>query len=116
KPAANLPMSALRDFSFGNKLFNTNWVEAPASVTSLDGLGPTFNRVSCSGCHFKDGRGRPPASDTEPMNSMLMRLSIPGTAADGGPNPHPAYGSQLNDRAIRGVPAEGRATILYHEQ
>lgn len=115
KPLANLPTVDLRKFTFGNKMFNTNWVQAPASVTSLDGLGPTFNRVSCSGCHFKDGRGRPPVDSSEPMNSMLLRLSIPGKAQDGGPKPHPAYGTQLNPFGIQGVPGEGKATILYEE-
>ena len=92
KPMANLPTVKLREFTFGNKMFNTNWVTAPASVTTLDGLGPTFNRVSCSGCHFKDGRGRPPAKQGGVMNSMLIRLSIEGKADDGGPLPHPSYG------------------------
>jgi len=115
KPAANLPTAKLRDFTFGNKMFNTNWVTAPASVTTLDGLGPTFNRVSCSSCHFKDGRGRPPQSPDDTMDSMLIRLSIPGKAEDGGPLPHPAYGGQLNDRAVPGVPAEGRASVRYEE-
>lgn len=113
RPLANLPTARLREFAFGNKLFNTNWVQAPASLTSLDGLGPTFNRVSCSGCHFKDGRGRPPLSNDEGMDSMLLRLSIPGTNAHGGPNPHPKYGDQLNDKAIPGVKAEGKALIFY---
>ena len=40
---------------------------------------------------------------------MLIRLSAVG--ADGKPVPHPAYGEQLNDRAVLGVPAEGRAVI-----
>ena len=115
KPLANLPTKDLRAFTFGNKMFNTNWVQAPASVTSLDGLGPTFNRVSCSGCHLKDGRGRPPRTPDEPMNSMLLRLSIAGEAEDGGPRPHPAYGGQLNPFGIHGVPSEGRATIMYEE-
>lgn len=115
KPLANLPTQQLRDFTFGNKMFNTNWVTAPASVTTLDGLGPTFNRVSCSGCHFKDGRGRPPRSGAEPMNSMLVRLSLPGKDANGAPIPHPAYGLQLNDKAIHGVRAEGQAKIDYTE-
>lgn len=115
KPAANLPTEQLRDFTFGNKMFNTKWVTAPASVTSLDGLGPTFNRMSCAACHFKDGRGRPPHSPDEPMKSMLVRLSIPGMATDGGPMPHPVYGGQLNDNAIQGVPAEGIAKIVYDE-
>lgn len=115
KPLANLPTADLRKFTFGNKMFNTNWVQAPASVTSLDGLGPTFNRVSCSGCHFKDGRGRPPLTPAEPMNSMLLRLSIAGKADDGGPMPHPIYGGQLNPFGIHGVSGEGKATILYEE-
>ena len=113
KPAKNLPTEKLRDFTFGNKMFNTKWVTAPASVTSLDGLGPTFNRMSCAACHFKDGRGRPPLSADEPMKSMLIRLSV--MDKNGTPIPHPAYGKQLNDRGIHGVPAEGMAKIFYDE-
>lgn len=113
KPLKNLPTTSLRDFTFGNKMFNTKWVTAPASVTSLDGLGPTFNRMSCAACHFKDGRGRPPRSLDEPMKSMLVRLSV--TDPDGTTAPHPAYGGQLNDRGIHGVPAEGKAQIFYDE-
>ncbi|MGD9539239.1 MAG: di-heme oxidoredictase family protein [Alphaproteobacteria bacterium] len=112
-PLANLPKDKLRAFFFGNRLFNTNWVQAPGSVKSFDGLGPVYNRVSCSGCHTHDGRGRPPEAAGEPMLSMLVRLSLPGEDRHGGPNPHPAYGDQLNDRAIQGVPAEGRAVIDY---
>ena len=115
RPAANLPTNKLRDFSFGNRLFNTNWVTAPSSVTKFDGLGPIFNRVSCSACHLLDGRGQPPAKSGDPMNSMLVRLSIPGQNEHGGPKHHPQYGDQLNDRAIQGVPAEGRAIIRYKE-
>lgn len=110
-PAANINRDQLRIFFFGNKLFNTNWVIAPASVKSLDGLGPTFNRVSCSGCHLRDGRGQPPAVKGDDFLSMLMRLSIPGKNEHGGPNPHPTYGDQLNDRAIPSVPAEGKVII-----
>ncbi len=115
KVAPNVPIEEVRKFTFGNKMFNTNWVIAPASVTSLDGLGPMFNRVSCSGCHFKDGRGRPPESTDEPMNSMLIRLSVVGKDNHGGPKPYPIYGLQLNDKSIQGVPAEGSVTIHYTE-
>ena len=108
--AANAPAERQRAFFFGNRLFNTNWVEYPASVKSFDGLGPTFNRNSCSGCHVRDGRGRPPEVSGAPMESMLIRLS-----AAGGGTGAPAYGDQLNDRAIAGVPPEGRATIAYDE-
>ena len=113
--AANAPRDHQRPFSFGNRLFNTNWVEAPASVKSFDGLGPLFNRVSCSGCHTKDGRGQPPERGQGPMDSMLLRISIPGIGPHGGPNPIPDYGDQLSERGIRDVPAEGQAVISYEE-
>jgi CxxC motif-containing protein (DUF1111 family) len=108
--AANAPAERQRPFFFGNRLFNTNWVEFPASVKAFDGLGPTFNRSSCSGCHVRDGRGRPPEAGA-PMDSMLVRLSAPEDPAA----PHPQYGDQLNDRAILGVKPEGRVLIDYEE-
>lgn len=112
-PAANAREEHLRPFFFGNRLFNTNWTQAPGSVKKFDGLGPTFNRVSCSGCHTRDGRGRPPLTPDEPMDSMLLRLSIPGTDPHGGPRPHPAYGDQLQDKSIQGVAAEGRVGVTW---
>jgi CxxC motif-containing protein (DUF1111 family) len=111
----NSPKRHQRPFSFGNRLFNTNWVEAPGSVKVFDGLGPMFNRVSCSGCHTKDGRGRPPENNQGPMDSMLLRISIPGKTANGGVMPHPAYGDQISERAILHVAPEGRAEISYTE-
>ncbi|MCC6919441.1 MAG: c-type cytochrome [Alphaproteobacteria bacterium] len=104
-----------RVFSFGNRIFNTNWVQAPASVKAFDGLGPVFNRVSCAGCHTFDGRGRPPETEGGPMDSILVRLSVPGEGPHGGPKPHPAYGDQLNELAIQGVKPEGKTTIRYTE-
>lgn len=111
--AANQNAARQREFFFGNRLFNTNWVIAPSSTKTFDGLGPTFNRVSCSGCHTRDGRGRSPVEAGGEMLSMLVRLSVPGIDAHGGPKPHPIYGDQLQDRAIPGVPAEGRAVIRW---
>jgi CxxC motif-containing protein (DUF1111 family) len=114
-PAANLPPETTRAFSFGNRLFNTNWVEAPASVKSFDGLGPLFNRVSCSGCHTKDGRGQPPATGIGPFDSMLLRISLPGLGRNNAPRPVPNYGDQLSERAINGVEAEAKVSITYNE-
>jgi CxxC motif-containing protein (DUF1111 family) len=113
--AANAPRQHQRPFSFGNRLFNTNWVEAPASVKGFDGLGPLYNRVSCSGCHTKDGRGAPPQSGVGPMDQMLFRISVPGAGAHGGPKPVPGYGDQLSERANPGIAAEGKAVISYEE-
>jgi CxxC motif-containing protein (DUF1111 family) len=111
----NSPKAHQRPFSFGNRLFNTNWVEAPGSVKAFDGLGPMFNRVSCSGCHTKDGRGRPPENNQGSMESMLLRISIPGKAENGGVMPHPVYGDQISERAILHVEPEARAKISYTE-
>ena len=91
-PLSNLDTKRLRAFALGRRLFRRNWLIAPASSKDLDGLGPTFNRVACSGCHLKDGRGRPPQSLDEPMKSMLVRVSVPGVGVNGGPIPHPIYG------------------------
>jgi CxxC motif-containing protein (DUF1111 family) len=110
--AENLVGERRDPFFNGNSLFNRNWTTAPASTSATDGLGPTFNARSCSGCHFKDGRGRPPLSEDEPMTSMLLRLSVPGADEHGGPMPEPTYGGQLNPLGILGVPGEGDARVV----
>jgi CxxC motif-containing protein (DUF1111 family) len=113
--ARNLADEHESAFFVGNSFFNKNWVMAPSSTTARDGLGPTFNARSCSACHFKDGRGRPPLTDEEPMLSMLVRLSIPGEGEHGEPLAEPAYGGQLQPDAIAGVPAEGRVRVNWTE-
>ena len=108
--ARNLNVEERRTFNVGDSFFNQNWVTAPASTVARDGLGPTFNAQSCSSCHSHDGRARPPDHDADPVRGLLLRLSVPGP---GGPVPDPVYGGQLQDRAINGVPAEGRIGIRY---
>ncbi len=98
-----------RAFAVGNSFFNRNWVTAPASTTGRDGLGPTFNAQSCSSCHFKDGRAQPPRGGRDAELGLLLRLSVAGPG--GRPQPVRRYGGQLQDRAIVGVPAEGRIRI-----
>jgi CxxC motif-containing protein (DUF1111 family) len=101
-------------FFVGNSFFNQSWVSAPSSVQTRDGLGPLFNARSCSGCHFKDGRGRPPEPG-QPMRSMLTRISLPGAGLDGAPLPDPRYGDQLQGDAIFGVPHEADVYVSYQE-
>lgn len=115
QPAGNLVGDRRDAFFVGNAIFNRNWVTAPSSTSGMDGLGPTFNATSCSACHFKDGRGAPPLNDREPFLGILVRLSIPGVDAHGGPKPEPNYGGQLNPLAVLGVPAEGEALVTYTE-
>ena len=65
-------------FFVGNSFFNQNWVMAPSSTTARDGLGPLYNSRSCAGCHFKDGRGRPPEFDGEAPTGFLIRCEYSG--------------------------------------
>ncbi|MEM6263600.1 MAG: di-heme oxidoredictase family protein [Bacteroidota bacterium] len=101
-------------FFTGNSLFNQNWVTAPASTTARDGLGPMFNSRSCSGCHFKDGRGRAPEFAGEKSTGLLLRLSI-GNGPHGAPIPDPNYGDQLQDQSILTVDTEADFEIIYEE-
>ena len=104
------------DFAVGNATFNVNWVTAPGSVRSLDGLGPIMNAISCKSCHFEDGRAAPPPTPQSPLNGLLFRLSIPGKNPHGGPLPDPIYGGQLQDKAILGVNPEALVSVSYTEQ
>ncbi len=103
-------------FLRGRSLFAQNWVVAPAKDSEVDGLGPLYNRLACISCHPKNGRGKAPEREGEKMQSMLVRLSVPGHSPHGGPLPHPAYGDQLNEEGIPGVRGEGRAAIHWIER
>ena len=111
--ARNLPNDIRRTFEVGDSFFNQNWVTAPASTEARDGLGPTHNALSCSSCHSHDGRGKPPDHPADPERGLLLRLSVPGPS---GPVDDPRYGGQLQDRAIIGVPPEGRIVVSYEER
>ncbi len=97
----------------GRGLVRQTWVISPSVDPSIAGLGPTYNRPSCLSCHARNSRGEPPASADEPMRSMLVRLSIPGQDAHGGPRPEPVYGEQLNEIGVPGVPGEGEAYLQW---
>lgn len=82
-------------FTFGNQMFTTNWLPTPGPQPTTDGLGPLFNRDSCFECHLENGRGAPPRGPTQRLETSLVRVSIPGADARGGPNPVPIYGDQI---------------------
>ena len=114
QPFAGLDEGQLERFFRGRSLFRQAWVVAPSRDEAVDGLGPLYNRVSCIACHPKNGRGQAPQQG-EAMRSLLLRLSVPGRDAHGGPKPHPVYGDQLNDQGVPGVPGEGRAHVYWQE-
>ena len=112
-PAPGLPDGTRAAFFRGRNLFRQVWIVAPSADDASDGLGPVFNRQSCIACHPRNGRGFAPDEPAEEMRAMLVRLSLPGAGPHGAPLPVPAYGDQLNDGAIPGVPREGRAFVAY---
>jgi CxxC motif-containing protein (DUF1111 family) len=108
-----LPGMSSRDqvvHGIGDTFFDSKFVSAPAPVNP--GLGAIFNNTSCSGCHQRDGRGRPPLPG-ESLRAMLLRISIPGQAEDGGPKAVPGFGTQLQDKAVAGYQAEASVSITY---
>ena len=101
-------------FVKGKEQFNEAWVVAP-DPGGVWGLGPRSMRIAARIAMRTTGAPRPPKNGQEAARGMLVRLSIPGQDPEGGPNPHPAYGDQLQNRGIPGrVPAEGQAVVTYH--
>jgi CxxC motif-containing protein (DUF1111 family) len=97
----------------GDAAFEAMFVASPAVLNG--GLGPVYNSNSCVSCHVGDGRGRPPF-DGEPLQSMLFRISLPGSGPHGEPNPIPGYGGQLQQFANYNVPYEANVEITYTYQ
>ncbi|GMG82372.1 di-heme oxidoredictase family protein [Paralimibaculum aggregatum] len=125
-PSANISFARELDFKVGNGLFRKLWVSAPASTEASDGLGPLYNARSCQRCHLKDGRGHPPAGPEDSAVSMFLRVSVPAEPGDLAPElraiegylatrPEPVYGSQLQDHALLGLPAEYRLAVDWEE-
>ncbi|MCU0647462.1 MAG: hypothetical protein MUF00_05675 [Gemmatimonadaceae bacterium] len=103
QPAANLDAAGLAQHDAGDDAFGKVFVAST-------GLGPQFNNPACDGCHVLDGRGVLPAPG-QPLESMLLRLSVQGTAGDGGPLGAPGFGGQLQTRGVPPVPAEASVDI-----
>jgi CxxC motif-containing protein (DUF1111 family) len=114
-PGPGLDAAQLELFAQGRQEFNQRWVVLPA-IGGKWGRGPTSNAEICIDCHAGNGRGHAPDSASEPLVSMVVRLSIPGEDDHGGPLPHPNYGDQLQNQGELGrVPAEGDAVIAWSE-
>ncbi len=124
QPSGNISFEDELDFKVGNGLFRKVWVSSPSSTLASDGLGPLFNARSCQRCHIKDGRGHPPERPDDSAISMFLRVSIPGLPENAvqqikgyiASRPDPTYGTQLQDFAVQGHPAEYRLDITYTEE
>ncbi len=114
-PALGITDEQHKAFTVGNSIFRTNWVQAPASVTTLQGLGPLFNTRSCGSCHQQDGRGSPPRSERDEFVGLLLRISVPDAKDPLRMIDVPGYGDQIQSQSILGVPAEGTPRVSYKE-
>ncbi len=113
QPAPNLSAASVAIHDIGDEGFEEAF---PPGV-----LGPVFDNESCEGCHFGDGRGRPPGQG-EQFSSMLFRASVAGAMRSGrrsnprgaeAPAPVPGFGTQLQMRAVDGQVPEITAAVTY---
>jgi CxxC motif-containing protein (DUF1111 family) len=96
--------------SIGDDVFGQVFVSNPAP--HFGGLGSIYNNVSCVSCHHNDGKGTPTLGEVQ--SSLLTRISIPGTDANGGPLAAPGFGLQIQDKSNYGSP-EAKVSVSYTE-
>ncbi len=108
QPMRNLTMVQRQQFALGNSFFTKPWSAAEiGSKGQRQGLGPLFNAASCQGCHIRDGRSLPAGSAGI---APLLKIYLPPSLAG-----HPAanYGSQLQNRAVGDLEAEGQLDVRW---
>jgi CxxC motif-containing protein (DUF1111 family) len=103
--AAPFLTAASLDRALGKKLFERNWISAPSSTKSDDGLGPLYDAPSCAACHVQNPSGE--VDDTSTPPGMVVRLGN----AKGGPDP--IYGAQLQTRGVAGQVPEANPDIRW---
>jgi CxxC motif-containing protein (DUF1111 family) len=104
QPIGNLQDEALDVFILGKSFFTKIWVEAPASTTARDGLGPLFNGNSCTSCHQNNGGGNSLLKLSSDQSGKLHR-SIAIKLND------LVYGSQIAVNANHGIPFEASVRV-----
>ena len=64
-------------------------------------------------CHRHDGEGFTYCRRSHLISGLLVRLSLPGMDANGGPLAVPGFGLQLQDQAVAGAKPEANIIISY---
>ena len=109
----DLPIEVEELALLGRSFFKIPWVEAPASTSARDGLGPLFNANTCAACHEHNGAGGgfiPSKSGVAKVpRSTIVRLHH---FNKGEWREDPVYGAQLSINGIKEVPYEAS----YHVQ
>jgi CxxC motif-containing protein (DUF1111 family) len=97
------------DAETGKALFARQWVAAPSSTQSDDGLGPIYDARSCSACHAGGGAG---ALLPKPVigTGIVVRLGNVNGTTD------PVYGFQLQTKALPGQMPEGAPQMTWRMQ
>jgi len=95
--------------NIGDGTFDQVFVAAPAP--HFGGLGPVFNNIACVNCHRNDGGGFPTLGSSN--SGMLMRISIPGADAHGGPLAAQGFGLQIQDQCLLGTVPEASTNVVY---
>ena len=103
--AAPLLTAASLDIALGKKLFERNWVSAPSSTKSDDGLGPLYDAPSCAACHAANPAAE--LDETSTPAGMVIRLGNANGTGD------PVYGYQLQTRAVAGQIPEANPDIQW---
>jgi CxxC motif-containing protein (DUF1111 family) len=111
-PAPNLSAADLEAHLIGDTQFENVYVTAPADINP--GLGPIFNNSSCISCHPNDGRTGYPVNLLG-RSGLLIRASIPGIGSNGGPNPAPGFGLQIQNQAIFGYNPEAQYQNVFSD-
>jgi CxxC motif-containing protein (DUF1111 family) len=96
------------DAELGRALFERNWIPAPASTDSTDGLGPLFSARSCAGCHVGPAFA---ARFTPTPDGRIAGRGLVARFGDEHGNPDPTYGHLLQTQAVQGMLPEGRIIL-----
>ncbi|MFO1321402.1 MAG: di-heme oxidoredictase family protein [Burkholderiales bacterium] len=133
-PAPGLDARQAELYALGHKMFSNRWAFFWFENAEF-GRGPTSNAQACTTCHTNNGRGlvtgTPPLPSVaaageardhhitvpfEPAPNHVVRVSLPGQDAHGGPLPLPQYGDQLQVFGVFGVvPPEAGFDVEWNE-
>jgi len=100
-----LASGASLDASMGRELFERNWVSAPSSTKSNDGLGPLYNATSCGACHIRNPNAKFDEETVAP--GTVVRIGNAKGTTD------TIYGRQLQTRAVAGQTPEANPDITW---
>jgi CxxC motif-containing protein (DUF1111 family) len=93
-----LSQAEYRQIADGRTFYDTRWAFYWFEQ-GLWGRGPTSNADACATCHRANGRGAPPR-EGDRADTFVVQIGVPGNGANGGPQPHPNYGVQLQTQGV----------------